>query len=379
MKGHVRKRGSKWAFVIDIGKDPATGRRKQKWFSGYRTKREAEKAMTEKIAEISKGDYIEPSRQPFRDLLREWLEVDVRNRLSGRTYDMFEYLIRVYIVPRIGDVPLDKLSPLHIQKFYNDLLDTEKIRGGGKLSPTTIRHIHKAVYSSLKWGVRMRIVPRNVAENVQPPKRRKSEIKVWTQEEAAEFLSVCKGHRLYAFYYLALSTGMRRGELLGLRWEDVDLERGIIMVRRTLVRKGTSYEVEEEPKTASSRRSIHISPQTIEVLKQHRTKQKEELLRLGMTNPEYVFLSIAGKFIEPSYVRKTFRKLIEKAKVPLIRIHDLRHTHATFLLQQGVHPKVVSERLGHASISMTMDLYSHVTPNMQKEAAMALQSFEDSL
>lgn len=379
MKGHVRKRGTKWAFVIDIGKDPVTGRRKQKWFSGYRTKREAEKAMAEKIAEISRGDYVEPSRMPFRNLMQEWLKMDVKHRLSGRTYEMFEYLIRVYIAPRIGDIPLDKLSPLHIQQFYNALLDTDKIRGEGKLSPTTIRHIHRAIYSALKWGVEMRILPRNISENVHPPKRVRKEMKVWTQEEAAKFLNVCKGHRLYAFYYLALSTGMRRGELLGLKWEDVDLDRGVIMVRRTLVRHEDGFTVEEEPKTASSRRSIHISPQTIEVLKQHRTKQKEELLRIGMTNPEYVFLSVAGKFIEPSYVRKIFRSLIKRAGVPLIRIHDLRHTHATLLLQQGVHPKIVSERLGHNSISMTMDLYSHVTPSMQKEAAMALQAFEESL
>jgi len=379
MKGHIRKRGSKWAFVVDIGKDPVTGKRKQKWFSGYRTKREAEKAMAEKIAEITRGDYVEPARIPLRDLMIEWLELNIKHRTSIKTYDLYRYLTNNFIIPHLGEIPLDKLSPIQIQKFYNKLLDMDKMHGEGKISTTTVRKVHKVLRAALDWGIKMKMLHSNVAKRVDPPKEKRTSVNVWTQEEASAFLEVSKGHRFYPLFYVALSTGMRIGELLGLKWEDIDWDREVIRVKRTLGKTSAGYILKEQPKTSSGRRSIYITTNTINVLKKHRRTQREELFRLGITSPEFVFLNTKGKFIDLSTVHKEFRKLITKAGVPKIRFHDLRHTHATFLLQEGVHPKIVSERLGHKNVSITLDIYSHVLPSMQKKAAEAFQSFENTL
>lgn len=379
MKGHIRKRGSKWAFVVDIGKDPVTGKRKQKWFSGYRTKREAEKAMAEKIAEISRGDYVEPKRIPLRDFLNDWLEINAKHRVGVTTYDSYAFLARRYIIPQIGHIPLDKLSPFQLQKLYTDLLDMDKERGEGKISPSTVRRVHNVLLSAFDWAIKMQMIPKNPAKNVQPPKQREEGMIVWTREEAGTFLKTCKGHRLYPLFYLALSTGMRKGELLGLKWEDIEWDYEVIRVRRTLGRTSEGFIVREQPKTAAGRRSVYISSGTVKVLQKHRKRQREELLKIGMTNPEYVFLTSTGKHYDASYIHRTFNALIKKAEVPKIRFHDLRHSHATFLLQEGVHPKIVSERLGHQNIAITLDIYSHVIPSMQKEAAKAFRSFEDTL
>ena len=176
MKGHVTKKGNRWYFVLDIGRDPKTGKRQQKWFSGFNTKREAEKAMAEKIAEMLRGNYVEPKRIPFRNLLDDWLEHHVKHRTSPKTYETYKYLAFHHIVPRIGDLNLDKLTPYHLQKLYSDLLDHD-MNTGGKLSKTTVHHIHRICYGALKWGVQMRMIPHNVAENVPPPQRNKQEIK----------------------------------------------------------------------------------------------------------------------------------------------------------------------------------------------------------
>lgn len=379
MKGHIRKRGSKWAFVVDIGKDPVTGKRKQKWFSGYRTKREAEKAMAEKIAEISRGDYVEPARTPLRDLVIDWLELNIKHRSSIKTYDLYRYLIHNFIIPHLGEIPLDKLSPMQIQKFYNKLLNMDKKLGKGKVSSTTVNKVHNVLRASLEWGVKMKVIPSNAAKRVDPPKENRTPVNVWTKEEAAAFLEASKGHRFYPLFYVALSTGMRIGELLGLKWEDIDWEHQVIRVKRTLGRTSAGFIVKEQPKTSSGRRSIYITTNTINVLKKHRRKQLQESLMLGITSPEFVFLNTKGKFYDLTSIHRVFRKLIKKAGVPKIRLHDLRHTHATFLLQEGIHPKIVSERLGHGNVSITLDIYSHVIPSMQKEAAKAFQSFESTL
>ena len=366
MKGHVRKRGNKWCFVVDLGKDPGTGKRRQKWYSGFSTKREAEKALSEMLAKLHRGDYVEPSRMSFGELIRTWLENRIKHNVSQKTYDTYKYLCETHIAPTIGIINLDKLSPLHLQKMYSDLISEEK------LSNTTVHHIHRICYAVLKWAVQMKMIPQNVAENVAPPKRNKQEMKIWNEEEVVRFLSAAQDERLFALFFLAISTGLRRGELLGLKWSDVDFYRGVLSVRRTVQRTTNGLTVKEWTKTDSGRRQVNISPSTMDVLRQHRKQQTEEMVKLGMRNVDFIFTNTVGNLLEPRKVNHIFDRIIKKAEIPKIRFHDLRHTHATLLLKQGVHPKIVSERLGHASVNITLDTYSHVIPSLQKEAAAAI-------
>ena len=376
MKGHVTKKGNRWYYVLDVGTDPKTGKRKQKWFSGFNTKREAERAMAKKIAEIMlKGDYVEPKRIPFRNLLKDWLEYHVKHRTSPKTMETYKYLISRHIVPQIGDLAIDKLSPYHLQKLYSDLLDHEK-DAGKKLSKTTVHHIHRICYGALKWAVQMRMIPHNVAENVTPPQRNKQEIKTWTQEEVNRFLEEAKKEWLYPLFFVAVATGLRRGELLGLKWGDVDLDQGTLSIRRTVQRTGAGLIVREQTKTDNSRRTVSISPATVELLNKHQRKQAEQLKLLGKKS-DFVFTNTLGNILEPRKVNQVFDRIIRRAGLPKIRFHDLRHTHATLLLQQGVHPKIVSERLGHANIGITMDIYSHVIPSMQRKAAKMFDQILD--
>lgn len=363
MKGQVRKRGNKWCFVIDIGRDPKTGKRRQKWFSGFKTKKEAERALAEKIAEINRGDYIEPSKITVREFFDMWLQDEVKPNRKTSTFDTYRSQLRTHVIPEIGKIPLNKLATIHIHRLLKSLLD----KG---VSPTTAKYNIRTVKVALTWAVKMQLIPKNPAANIETSNRPSgSEIKVWTDNEVIQFLQEARGSKFYPAFYLAITTGMRIGELLGLKWSDVDLERGVISIRRTLQRTSEGLRLVEQTKTAQSRRLISISPSAVEVLKKYRIKQKEEMIRYNYLDTDLVFTSRNGKPIEPRNLRDYFANIIKKAGLPPIRFHDLRHTHATLLLQQGVHPKIVSERLGHASIRITLDTYSHVIPSMQKEAA----------
>lgn len=367
MKGHVRKRGNKWCFVVDLGKDPETGKRQQKWFSGFKTKRDAEKALVEKLNELNRGEYVEPSKMSFETLIRSWIEDRVRHSVSQKTYDTYKYLSEKHVIPGIGRIPLNNLNPIHLQKFYSDLL-------GKGLSPTSVRRIHQVCRSSLKWAQQIKLIPKNPAESVSPPKKSSPEMKIWSVEEVEKFLECARGERFYTLFLLALHTGLRQGELLGLRWSDINFEQGVVYVRRAVQRNSKGLVIKEEPKTSKSRRSVYVSPSVVEELKRHRRRVKEEMMKIGRTDVDLVFPNQLGNIQEPRKVIQHFHRLIERAGVPKIRFHDLRHTHASLLLQQGVHPKIVSERLGHSNISITLDIYSHSVPSLQKQASEVFDS-----
>lgn len=364
MQGHVRKRGKKWCFVLDVGRDPETGKRKQKWFSGYATKKEAQRAMSEKLAEVNRGDYIEPTKMNLADLLDTWLREEVKGSRSAHTFDMYSTLVRNHIKPGLGSLPLDKLAPLHIQKFMSQMT-------GKDLSASTVNYALFVLKTALSWAVDMELIPKNPAQKITPKSKTKARMNVWTPEEVARFLRTAKDNRYFTAFHLALSTGMRIGEILGLHWEDVDLDDGMIRVRRMLEESSEGSRIVERTKSDAGRRSIALTDESVEVLKRHRANQKQEMLILGYRS-DLVFMNMKGKPISSRGLRYHFDGCIKLAEVPKIRFHDLRHTHATLLLQQGVHPKVVQERLGHSSITMTLDRYSHVIPSMQKEAAQSL-------
>jgi integrase len=368
MRGHVRKRGNTWSAVLFLGYDHM-GKRKYKWHGGFKTKKEAEKFLAAKIQELNSGTLIEPSKQTVSEYLDSWLKFK-QTQVRPNTFINWESKVRLHIVPHIGHIQLANLRPEHVDKLYSTL----KEEG---LSTHSIIHCHRILHNALGRAVKWNLIPRNVIDAVDPPKLERKKLEVWTTEQAIQFLRVAQESRYFVFFLLAITTGMRRGEILGLKWDDIDFENEQLIVRRT-VSWATGKMKELEPKTERSRRVIALPPQTLEALRQHKVRQMEERLKLGEQYQfgNYVVTKENGVVPHHTWIHEHYEKLCRKAGVPYIRIHDLRHTHASLLLEQGVHPKIVSERLGHSTIGITLDIYTHVLPSLQHKAA---REFGDAL
>ena len=301
------------------------------------------------------------------------------------TFDAYRRNIQLHVRPRIGRIKLQKLRPIDLTKFYADLLREGRLDGQGGLSPKTVHNIHQTLRKALGDAVRQNYLVRNAAAFAKVPKvtaARRAEMRYWTSSELRRFLDASRDSRHYSAWYLGANTGMRRGELLGLRWNDVDLERGRLAVRRSLV--SVSYEVQEsDAKTQRSERVIDLDPRTVKVLREHGARQlaEREAVDAGYRDHNLVFAKPDGTFIHPDIFSQSFQRHVSSAGVPRIRLHDLRHTHATLLLQAGVSPKIVSERLGHATVAFTMQVYAHVIPGMQADAAAAFSDlvFDDAV
>lgn len=370
-RGSVRKRGSSWSIVYDVPRDPVSGKRRQKWQSGFRTKADATRALNDVIARQQAGTFVVPSDMTFGTfLVEEWLP-GRRAHLKPTTWLSYENVVRIHLVPRLGSVRLQALAPGDLNGLYAALL-APRSEGGAGLKAKTVRNVHAIARKALNDAARLGYVARNVADLADRPTVRSGsyEHRTWTPSEARRFLAYVDGDRYAAALRLGLLTGLRRGEVLGLRWKDIDLERGRLAVRQTLVDVG--YEVQVSvPKTNRSRRSVAIDAETIAVLKRHRARQAEERLKAGEVydDQDYVFAHEDGSFVHPSLFSEHYRRLVEGSGLPYIRLHDLRHTHATHALQAGVAPKVVSDRLGHSTVAFTMDVYAHAVPAMEEAAA----------
>jgi integrase len=362
VKGTVIRRGSTYSVVLDLGKG-TDGRRVRKWHSGFRTKKDAEQAQAELLAKVGQGAYVEPSKRTMGPFLREdWLP-GLRSQVRPSTWAEHRSKVEVHLIPAIGGVLLQRLTPGHLNTVYADLLE----RG---LSARTVLHVHATIRRALADATRWGLVPRNVALLASPPRPARPELQVWTAADLRSFLAHVDDDRLYALWLLAASTGMRRGEVLGLQWPDVDLARARVAVRRSLVTVGHQVVV-SEPKTAKGRRSVALDPATVATLKAWRKVQATERLAWGpaWTDSGLVFTREDGRPLHPREVTRAFTRHVLAAGLPIIRLHDLRHTHATLALAAGVHPKVVQERLGHANIAITLDTYSHAVPALEEQAA----------
>jgi len=280
---------------------------------------------------------------------------------------MYRIVVQKHLIPALGYIRLQKLTPQQVQAFYR-----EKLHEG--LSQKRVKGIHSILHKALENAVKWNLVGRNVCDLVESPIPRRHEIQPLTQEQAQCLLKAAHEHKLEALITVAIMTGMRRGELLGLHWQDIDLERGSIQVRRSVNRISTYGLVVSEPKTTRSRRKITLPAFVIDVLKQHFARQQDMKRAAGdlWRETDVVFCNLYGGYIEPSNLHGWFKKLLKSAELPNIRFHDLRHSAATLLLGMGVHPKIVQELLGHSTISMTLDTYSHVLPSMQQEAMSKL-------
>lgn len=370
MRGHIRKRGPSWSVVVDVGRDPETGRRKQKWHGGFQTRKEAQRALTEILGRLEEGTFVERSRLTVAEFLREWLPVLETKGLRESTRSSYRMMVEKHVIPRLGAVPLQRLAPAHLNAMYAEMLSAGRRDGRGGLSARSTRYTHMVLRKALADAVRWNRVARNVADAADPPTAKAAKaraMKTWSAEELRRFLEHVGGDRLYAAFLLAATTGMRRGEVLGLRWRDLDLDKGRLSVTQTLVGEGRV----SSPKTEKGRRSVALDSGTVDALRSHWERELQERLAFG---PDYqdsglVFRREDGLPLSPNAFSQTFDRLVASSGLPRIRLHDLRHTHATMALQAGVHPKVVSERLGHSTVSITLDIYSHAIPALQESAA----------
>ena len=372
MRGHVAKKGRRYYVVIYEGVDASTGRPKRRWHAAGETRAEAEKLLAELVKRVHDGDYRSPDKITVGDyLLHRWLPAK-KTRLKPTTAGVYERNIRLHINPNIGQIPLQKLQPEDLDELYAKLLSDGKRNGkDGGLSARSVRAVHTTIQSALSDAVRKGTVVRNVADLADPPAAGRSEqaMNVWTGDELRCFLEAISGHDLYPLYLLAATTGMRRGELAGLTWRNVDLDAARLTVNQQILSVGYNL-IESSLKSATSRRTIDLDPLTVTEMRRHRRSQLEQRMATGRRSGDgYVFAKPDGSPIHPDYISQTFRRAVAKLDVPRIRLHDLRHTHASILLQQGVNAKVVSERLGHSSVAFTMTVYQHVMPGMQAQAA----------
>lgn len=376
MRGYIEQRGeNSWRVVVDLGRD-ALGKKDRIRETVRGTKEEAEVRLAALILEVDSGCYVEPSKMTLGEFLSRWLEDHVQHSVRQSTYDMYETLVRLHIAPDIGHVRLDKLSPMDLQSFIARKRTGPRADGKpGKLSSSTVRHIYNILRIALRCAVKWQVLARSPLDAVDAPRVERRPIRYWEPAEVSQFLRAARGERLYAAFHLALTTGMRRGEILGLTWKDVSLEASTVAVRQALVRTSQGNKI-QEPKTAGSRRVIALPHETVEALRRHKEAQAEEkdLFEEAYEERGLVFPSYSGTPLDPRNFVRTFERVIAIAGVPKIAFHDLRHTHATLLLQAGVHPKVVAERLGHTEIGTTLDTYSHVLPSIQRDAANAMSA-----
>lgn len=370
LRGHIKKRGKNWSVIIELPKDEITGKRKQKWYTVEGKKEDAEKFLTKKLSELDTGLLIDTKKIKFGEYLDYWLKEYCYNNLSINTIEGYEQYINRHIKPSLGNIQLDKLKPLQLQTFYSEKLENGKINGKGGLSKQTVRTLHRIIHGALTQAVKWQLVVRNVADCVEPPKPKKYEAKFLDDEQTNLIINKIKDTDIYIPVIIAIYTGMRRGEVLGLSWQNVNFEKKYIRVVQELSCTKQGLKI-LPPKTNKSIRNIAIPDTLVKILKNHKAEQIKNKLLFGSEyqNLDMVCTYQNGKLFYPKRFSAKFNEFLRKNDLPVIRFHDLRHSHASLLVKIGIQPKVISERLGHSNIGITMDLYSHLYENADREVA----------
>jgi integrase len=360
MKGHIRERSpGHWAIVIDV-RDPQTGERKRKWHRFAGTKRQAQVRCAELIAELQRGTYLEPAKTTVVAFLDHWLTYK-RSQISPRALEAYQEVAR-NIVPVIGNVMLSKLQPAIIAKMYADALK--------RLSPASVVMIHRLLSAALKQAVKWQLLSSNSCAAVVPPRVERKKMRVLDADAAAALIDAARSRSMFVPVLLGLMCGLRRGEAAALKWCDVDFDTAQLRIVASAEQTKQGGVRLKPPKSGRSR-VVAVPALVVEELRQHRLRQAEDLLRLGVrqSDDSHVCLQPNCQPWAPRNLSSAFIRFIRSTGLPRVRLHDLRHSHATHLLAANVHPKIVQERLGHANIATTMDLYTHVMPGMQEEAA----------
>lgn len=361
----VNKNGISWQVTVERGTDE-NGRRIRDTYT-CRTQKEACALLNEKNAELNKGTYISPSKMTVRECGTEWMKVEVEPNLAPNTVRGYRTNFEHHIFPYIGNLAIQKLTPAMIQGLYDEL----KAEG---LSPRSIKYVHANLHKCLKYACKQQIIPRNPSEAVSGIKQQKYQAEIYSKDEVAKLLEVVKGSRFDIPVQITVGLGLRRGELMALQWSDIDFQNNTLFVRKNLVCINGKYII-GEPKTKSGVRKLSVLPSLMEALRHHRVRQMENKLAFGKEyqDNQLVVCRPDGRYINPATFSNAFGDFLKTHELRHIRWHDLRHTNATLMLQAGVPAKVASERLGHANISITMDIYTHVTQELQQEAAEKLE------
>ena len=401
MRGHLRKRRT-WEYILELGPQPAqrcarcgrrhwvegrerktcpacsgdlreTSERRQRCQAGFATRKVAQAALTTVLCGLESGACCERKDVTLGEFLREEWLLAIESTIRSTTHASYATHIQKHILPSLGQVKLQKLTPVMINSLYAQLLKDGKVCGSGGLSANSVRRVHATLHRALNDAVRWDRLFRNPCDAADPPRvgaDREERTQAWTSLELRQFLKAVRNERLYPLWLTLAMTGLRRGEALALRWSDVDLERARLSVRRSLVPINGTVEV-HEPKTSRGRRLVALDPFTVSVVRAWCRRQKEERLEWGpaWTDSGLAFTRPDGKLIHPERVSKAFRAAVKRTGLPQIHLHDLRNTHATLALAAGIHPKVVSDRLGHSTVAITLDIYSHAIPALSEEAA----------
>ena len=392
-QGHIRPQGDgSWEIKFDLGRDPLTGRRITKYVTFRGTKRKAQEELTRLLGQRNEGTYVEPTKMMVTQYLHHWLKADIDRRVAARTAARYRGIVEKNIIPKLGHVPVRKLSAVHIEAFEAELQREgwikprakQKVKEGEEapiqekrgLSSQTALHVHRVLSQALSHAVRLGVLFKNPARQVKPPRPPSREIKILDKNEITTLIKAAKGVGLYVPVLVAVTTGMRRGELLALRWSDIDLKAMSLTVNQSLERIKGRFEF-KSPKTKTSRRTITLPAITVEALREHYKAQLEDRLKLGLgRDPRaLVFTRPDGRPMDADTLSKTFRRLVASTKVTPITFHGLRHTHISHLLMEGVHAKVVSERAGHAHVNITLGVYAAYMPSMQADAALRVDAW----
>jgi integrase len=360
------KASGKWMARYTV--ETPTGQKRKTIYA--KTRKEAAERLAKALTDRTAGIVVDDKGLTVGDYLDMWLSDCVRGTVRESTYSRDEYLVNNHAKPSLGRLKLKKLNALHLQRLYRERVDSG-------LSTATVQKLHQVLHKALVQAVRWDLIPRNPAASVAAPTPDTKEMRALSAEEARRLLEAARGDRLEALYILAVHTGMRQGELLGLKWEDVDLETSTVRVRRTLTRVDNGRRLAlGQPKTPKSRRTVQLTTRAVDAFRSHRARQAEEKLCAGSlyADQDLVFAGEGGNVINPSNLRqRSFVQLLKRAGLPKITFHGLRHTCASLLFQRNVHPKYVQELLGHSSVAITLDTYSHVIPGMGDQTASAME------
>jgi integrase len=378
MKGHIRQRSvGSWEVRYDFGTDPATGKRRIATVTVRGDRKTAEKELRRLLRTVDDGSHVDPTHVTVRQWLETWLAT-VQSETSPKTSERYGEICRNFLMPALGNIEVAKLAPTQIQTAYNAWAVGGRRDGKtGGLSPQTRRHFHRVLRTALARAVEQQLIARNPADVFKKrlPKVERRELVTLTADQSARLLAALAHSRVYWPVLLALATGMRRGEILAVRWKNVDLENGTLRVVESLEQTKTTIRF-KAPKSGRHR-AITLPGYAIAELRRLKREQAEVLLSLGVRQSGNTLVCCRGdgEPHQPLSLTYEFARFMRRLKdLPRVRFHDLRHSHATQLLADGIHPKVASERLGHASVGITLDLYSHVTDTMQGEVAAKLDS-----
>lgn len=377
MKGSLTRRGKEsWRLKFDLGRDPITGKRRTEYVTVRGTKRKAQTELTHRLNAMEEGGYVEASKVTLADYARHWIDNIAPASAAPKTMERYREIVEKHIVPQLGAIEVQKLEGANIDTFYQHLRIAGRCDGKGGLAPQTVMHIHRRLSAILKSAVKAKKLRANPMDAVQTtPKVRQQEAKVLDDNDLAKLFSYLKGRALYMPVMAAAATGMRRGEVLALRWRDIDLSKAELHVRQVAEQTKDDLRI-KEPKTERSRRTIALPDRLVSELREHRKEQSAHRLRLGLGKDErdLVFPTWDGAMRSPRSFTKEFSREIAAAGLSHVTFHGLRHTHITHLLRNGVPVHVVSQRAGHANPTVTLNVYSHVMPGDQEGAAAVINA-----